>query len=705
LENIPMARTYPLQKTRNIGIIAHIDAGKTTVTERILFYTGKKHKLGEVDEGTADMDWMEQERERGITITSAATTCYWKDHCINIIDTPGHVDFTAEVERSLRVLDGAIGVFCAVGGVEPQSETVWHQADRYKIPRIAFVNKMDRIGANFYRVIEMMEEHLNTKAIPIQLPIGVEDRFNGVVDLIGREALYWYGEDLGQTYYKSEVPDNMLNEVEEYREELLEAIAVEDEVLLEKYLEGEEILQSDIHRALRTATLKGIVTPVLCGAALKNMGVQRLLDAVVEYLPAPIDVPPISGIVLAEIKDIREPKDDGPFSALAFKVASDPNVDKLVFVRIYSGTLQRGEVIYNATRAISERVTRIFQMHANKRRTQNEAYSGDIVALVGLKETTTGDTLTDKDHPIILESMKFPQPVIFVAIEPRAESERDKLEDALRILMNEDPTFTVATDKDSGQRIIYGMGELHLEILTDRMTREFKVNARVSKPHVSYKETIRKSGIASGKYIRKTDEISLYGDVTIKLEPLPKLEHPGEDGSEGFQFVNLAKEENVPAKYVPAVERGIIAAMVNGVLGGYQMQNIKATLIGGSFHETDSSEVAFEAAASIAFENAAKECNPVLLEPIMKAQIIVPREHVGSVIGDLNSRRAQIHQVESRGATEVIDIEVPLAGMFKYATDLRSMTQGRGTYTMEFAHYDEVPDNVRDEVLDRRWMY
>jgi len=701
-----MARTYSLQKTRNIGIMAHIDAGKTTVTERILFYTGKKHKLGEVDEGTAEMDWMDQERERGITITSAATTCYWKDHCINIIDTPGHVDFTAEVERSLRVLDGAIAVFCAVGGVEPQSETVWHQADRYKIPRIAFVNKMDRIGANFYWVIEMMEEHLGTQAIPIQLPIGVEDRFNGVIDLIEQKALYWRGEDLGQTYYEAKIPDDMLDEVEEYRETLLEAIAAEDEALLERYLEGEELSQSEIHKALRTATLNGIVTPVLCGAALKNRGVQRLLDAVVEYLPAPIDVPPISGIIpKTKNSDIREPKDDGPFSALAFKVASDPNVDKLVFVRIYSGTLKRGEVIYNATKSIRERVTRIFQMYANKRRTQNEAYSGDIVALVGLKETTTGDTLTDNDHPIILESMKFPQPVIFVAIEPRSESERDKLEDALRILMNEDPTFTVATDKDSGQRIIYGMGELHLEILTDRMTREFKVNARVSRPYVSYKETIRKSGIASGKYIRKTDEASLYGDVTLKLEPLPGVEHSGEDGDKGFQFVNIAKEEDFLAKYIPAVERGIIGAMANGVLGGYQMQNIKATLIGGSFHETDSSEVAFEAAASIAFENTARECEPVLLEPIMKAQIIVPREHLGNVIGDLNSRRAQIHRVEARGAMEAIDIEVPLAEMFKYATDLRSMTQGRGIYTMEFARYDEVPDKVRDEVLDRRWTY
>jgi len=686
--------------------MAHIDAGKTTVTERILFYTGKKHKLGEVDEGTADMDWMEQERERGITITSAATTCYWNDHCINIIDTPGHVDFTAEVERSLRVLDGVIVVFCAVGGVEPQSETVWHQADRYKIPRIAFVNKMDRIGANFYRVIEMMAEHLGAKAIPIQLPIGLEDTFNGVVDLIEQKALYWEGEDLGQTYYQAEIPDDMLDEVESYREELLEAIAAEDEALLEKYLEGEKIAQLDIYRALRTATLNGIVAPVLCGAALKNMGVQRLLDAIVAYLPAPVDVPPIVGIVpKTEMEETREPKDDAPFAALAFKVASDPNVDKLVFTRIYSGTLKRGEVVYNPTKSIRERVTRIFQMHANKRRTQNEAYSGDIVALVGLKETSTGDTLTDIDHPIILEAMKFPQPVIFVAIEPRSESERDKLEEALRILMNEDPTFTVETDEDSGQQIIYGMGELHLEILIDRMTREFKVNARVSKPHVSYKETIRKSGTAQGKYVRKTDEVSLYGDVILKLEPLSRREHFGADGDEGFQFVNLAKEEDVPAKYVPAVKRGIIGAMANGVLGGYQMQNIKATLIGGSYHETDSSEVAFEAAASIAFEKAAKECEPVLLEPIMKAQVIISREHLGNVIGDLNSRRAQIHRVESRGAMEAIDIEVPLAEMFKYATDLRSMTQGRGMYTMEFARYDEVPDNVRDKVLDKRWMY
>ena len=693
-----MARAYSLQKTRNIGIIAHIDAGKTTTTERILFYTGKKHKIGEVDDGTADMDWMEQERERGITITSAATTCYWRDHRINIIDTPGHVDFTAEVERSLRVLDGAIGLFCAVGGVEPQSETVWHQAERYHIPRIAFVNKMDRVGANFYWAVETMHERLGANATPVQLPIGVENTFRGVVDLITQRVLYWSVEDQGQTYIEGEIPDVMQDKVAEYRERLLEAIAAEDEVLLEKYLEGEDISPAEIRRAMRIATLNGVVVPVFCGAALKNVGIQPLIDAVVEYLPAPTDVPPIEGIVpKTKQMDTRKPIDDGPFAALAFKVASDQNVDKLVFVRIYSGTLNRGAVVYNATKSERERATRILLMHANRRRTQDAAYSGDIVALVGLKQTATGDTLTDSAHPIILESIKFPEPVVSIAIEPRSESEREKLEETLRVLTDEDPTFTVMTDEDTGQRIISGMGELHLEILTDRMVREFNVKARVSRPQVSYKETIQTSSTAQGKYIRKTEDVSLYGDVILKLEPLPR--------GAGFEFVNAASETDIPPGYVPAIERGARGSMFGGVIAGFPIQDIKVTLVGGSYHERDSSEIAFEAAASIAFEKTARECKPTLLEPVMKTQIIAPREHIGSVIGDLNVRRAQIHNVESRGSAEVIDIEVPLAEMFQYATNLRSMTQGRGTYTMEFARYDEMPDSVRDKALERRWAY
>jgi len=679
--------------------MAHIDAGKTTTTERILFYTGKKHKIGEVDEGTADMDWMEQEKERGITITSAATTCFWRDHCINIIDTPGHVDFTAEVERSLRVLDGAIALFCAVGGVEPQSETVWYQAERYKIPRIAFVNKLDRVGANFHRALEMMTERLGANPVAMQLPIGEQSDFKGVIDLISRKALYWHQEDQGQTYDEvDDIPEAMEDDVEYYRELLLETVSAEDDELLEKYLEDEEITEEALQKALRNATLNGALVPVFCGTALKNIGVQPLLEAIVNYLPSPLDVPPIEGVLPETDKtDTRGPDDNGPFSALAFKVASDKNVDKLVFVRIYSGTLKRREMIYNATKSTNERITRILQMHANRSRTHNEAYSGDIVALVGLKQTTTGDTLTDKSHPIILESMKFPEPVISIAIEPRSESEREKLEDTLRILMEEDPTFTANIDKDTGQRIIAGMGELHLEILAERMTREFNVNARVSRPQVLYKETIKTEATAEGKYARETDEIRLRGEVTLKLEPLPR--------DEGFQFVNEASEDEMPAKYVSVIERGAKSSMISGVLAGYPMQDIKVTLLSGAYLEGNTSEIALEAAASIAFENATKRGKPALLEPIMKLQIISPSEHVGIVIADLNSRRAQIHQVTSRGALEVIDAEASLAEMFKYATDIRSMTQGRGSFTMEFARYDEVPDNMLNSVLDRRWLY
>jgi len=677
-----MPRKYTLEKTRNIGIMAHIDAGKTTTTERILFYTGKKHKIGEVDDGTAEMDWMDQERERGITITSAATTCFWRDHCINIIDTPGHIDFTAEVERSLRVLDGAIALFCAVGGVEPQSETVWHQADNYKIPRIAYINKMDRVSADFYRTIDMMEERLTIQPIPIQLPLGMEDSFEGVIDLIKQKAIYWDTEKQGQAFEEREIPDELINKAEEYREKMIEAAVTQEDGLLEKYFEGDVISEEEIHRGIRKATLTREYIPVMCGASLRNIGVQPLLNAIIEYLPSPLDVPPIEGVIPKTEKfEKREPEDDAPLSALAFKIASDKNVDKLVFTRIYSGSIKKGDVIYNATKSKRERVTRILQMHANRRETKDEAYSGDIVALIGLKDTGTGDSLTSIDKPIILESMDFPEPVIYVAIEPRSESEREKLERTLRNMADEDPTFTISTDKDTGQRIISGMGELHLEILIDRMVREYGVNARVSKPQVAYKETIQSEGIGRGKYIKKTDEIGIYGDVELKLEPLPR--------NSGFEFKNEASKEQIPSQYIEAVERGVRNAMITGI-EGYPMQDVRAIVIGGSYHDTDSSDVAFEAAGSIAFENTVRKCEPVLLEPIMDAQMIVPSEFLGKVIGDLNSRRARIHKVTARSQTEVIDAEVPLAEMFKYSTDLRSMTQGRGTYSMEFSHYEEV---------------
>lgn len=664
--------------------MAHIDAGKTTTTERILFYTGKKHKIGEVDDGTAEMDWMDQEREHGITITSAATTCFWQDHCINIIDTPGHIDFTAEVERSLRVLDGVIALFCAVGGVEPQSETVWHQADKYDIPRIAYINKMDRMGADFYQAIEMMEDRLTIQVVPIQLPIGMEDRFEGVIDLIKQKALYWNHDDQGQTWQEKEIPPDLVDEAEEYREEMLEAAATVDDELLMKYLEGEEISEKEIHRGLRKGTLERKIVPVMCGASLRNIGVQPLLDAIVEYLPSPGNVPPIEGIVPeTDSIETRAPNDSGPFSGLAFKVVTDKNVNKLIFTRVYSGTLKKGDVVYNATRSKRERVTRILQMHANRRKIRDEAYSGNIVVLIGLKETATGDSLTDIDKPIILESMEFPEPVIYVAIEPKSESERDKLEETLKKMTDEDPTFTVSTDKDTGQRIISGMGELHLELLVDRMIKEYGVNARVSKPQVAYKETIRSSGVGSGKYVRKTDEVGIYGDVELEMEPLPR--------NSGFEFINEASREQIPAKYTEAVKRGVRNAMTGG-LEGYPMQDIKVTVTGGSYHDTDSSEMAFEAAGSMAFENTARNCDPALLEPVMNAQVIVPSEYLGKVIGDLNSRKARIHKVTSRGQSEVIDAEVPLAEMFKYTTALRSMTQGRGTHTMEFAHYEEASD-------------
>ena len=693
-----MNRGHPIEKIRNIGIMAHIDAGKTTTTERILFYTGKKHKIGAVDDGTAEMDWMIQERERGVTITAAATTCFWQDHAIHLIDTPGHVDFTVEVERSLRVLDGAIALFCAVGGVEPQSETVWHQANRYHIPRIAFVNKMDRVGANFTRTVEMMRERLGANPLAIQLPVGAEHTFAGVIDLVRMKAIRWHDEDFGQTFDLEDIPSDMVAEATEMRETLIDTVAAEDDELLEKYLDGEVISDEELTCGIRVGTLGGAFVPVLCGTSLKNQGVQPLIDAVVTYLPSPLDVLPIEGIVpTSGHGETREPSDDAPFAALAFKVASDANVDRIVYCRIYSGTLGRGSRVYNVVNGKTERITRILQMHANKQQVCDTAYAGDIVALVGLRSTKTGDTLTFPEHPILLNSISFPDPVISVAIEPQSESDKDKLEETLQILMDEDPTFTVAIDSDTGQRVISGMGELHLEILTDRMIREFGVNARVSKLQVAYRETITREAEAQGKYIHKTEEEGIYGDVVLRVEPLPK--------GDGFQFADETDETQIPRDFIPRVERALEGALNIGVLTGFPMQDIKATLIGGSYHEADSSEVAFEAAAVIAFENAVRGAQPVLLEPIMRMRVIVPSEHTGRVIGDLNARRARIQQTGTQGTSEVIDADIPLAETFQYTTKLRSMTQGRGSFTMEFAYHEPVPASLRSVILNQRLTF
>lgn len=693
-----MSRGHPIEKIRNIGIMAHIDAGKTTTTERILFYTGKKHKIGAVDDGTAEMDWMIQEQERGVTITAAATTCFWQDYAIHLIDTPGHVDFTVEVERSLRVLDGAIALFCAVGGVEPQSETVWHQANRYHIPRIAFVNKMDRMGANYTRTVEMIRERLGANPLPIQLPIGAEHTFTGVMDLVRMKAIRWHEEDFGQTFDLEDIPPDFVTEATEMRETLIDTVAAEDDELLEKYLDGDAISEEELTRGIRMGTLNGTFVPVLCGTSLKNQGVQPLIDAVVDYLPSPLDVPPIEGIVpKSGHEETREASDDAPFAALAFKIASDTNVDRIVYCRIYSGTLSRGSRIYNVANGKTERITRILQMHANKRQVCDTAYAGDIVALVGLRNTKTGDSLTFPEHPILLESIRFPDPVISVAIEPKSESDKDKLEETLQILMDEDPTFTVTIDSDTGQRVISGMGELHLDILTDRMIREFGVNARVSKLQVAYRETISGEAEAQGKYIHKTDEEGIYGDVILRVEPLPR--------GEGFQFADETDETQIPRHFVPSIKHASEGALNNGVLTGFPMQDIKATLLGGSYHEADSSEVAFEAAAVIAFENAVRGAEPVLLEPIMRMQVIVPSEHTGRVIGDLNARRARIHQTGTQGMSEVIDANIPLSETFQYTTELRSMTQGRGSFTMEFSYHDLVPASLRSVILSRQLTF
>lgn len=688
-----MPRQIPLNRLRNIGIMAHIDAGKTTTTERILFYTGKVHKLGEVHEGTATMDWMVQEQERGITITSASTTCYWKDHQINIIDTPGHVDFTVEVERSLRVLDGAVAVFCAKGGVEPQSETVWRQADKYHVPRIAYVNKMDIIGADFYNVIKQIKERLGANPVPIQVPIGCENEFRGIVDLVGMKA-YIYTNDLGTDIQVTEIPEDVKEKAEEYREKLLESVSDLDEAIMEKFLEGEEISEEEIKAALRKACIEVRAVPVLCGSSYRNKGVQLLLDAIIDYLPSPLDIPPVKGVDPATGEEIeRIASDDEAFSALAFKIMSDPYVGKLTYFRIYSGTLKAGSYVYNSTKNKKERIGRILRMHANHRQEMEEAMTGEIVATVGLKDTTTGDTLCAEEKPIILESMQFPEPVISVAIEPKTKADQEKMSIALQRLAEEDPTFRTYTDPETGQTIISGMGELHLEIIVDRMFREFKVQANVGKPQVAYKETIRKSVKAEGKYIRQTGGRGQYGHVWLEIEPL----EPGK----GYEFVNKIVGGVIPKEYIPAVDAGVREAMQNGVLAGYPVVDVKVTLFDGSYHEVDSSEMAFKIAGSVAFKEAMKKADPVLLEPIMKVEVVVPEEYMGDVIGDLNSRRGHIEGVEMRGNVQVIRGYVPLAEMFGYATDLRSKTQGRGTYTMQFSHYAEVPKNIAETIINK----
>ncbi|WP_258358912.1 elongation factor G [Moorella sulfitireducens (nom. illeg.)] len=689
-----MAREYPLEKTRNIGIMAHIDAGKTTTTERILFYTGRVHRLGEVHDGNATMDWMVQEQERGITITSAATTCFWREHRINIIDTPGHVDFTVEVERSLRVLDGAIAVFCSVGGVEPQSETVWRQADKYGVPRIAYINKMDRVGADFFRGVRMIAERLGANPVPIQLPIGAEENFRGLVDLIRQKAIY-YIDELGTTIEEGPVPADMADLVQEYREKLLEAVAESDEELMLKYLEGEELTEDEIKAGIRKATIAVKMVPVLCGSSFKNKGVQPLLDAVVDFLPAPTDVPAIQGIdPETGSEDERHSSDNEPFAALAFKIMADPYVGKLTFFRVYSGTLKSGSYVYNSTKGRRERIGRILRMHANHREEVDEAYAGDIAAAVGLKETTTGDTLCDEQHPIVLEAMEFPEPVISVAIEPKTKADQEKMSLALQRLAEEDPTFKMHTDPETGQTIISGMGELHLEIIVDRLLREFKVGAKVGRPQVAYKETLRRAVKAEGKFIRQTGGRGQYGHVVIEVEP----QEPGK----GYEFLNKIVGGVVPKEYVPAVDAGIQEAMSNGVLAGYPVVEVRVSLVDGSYHEVDSSEMAFKIAGSLAFKEAAKKAGPVLLEPVMKVEVVVPEEYMGDVIGDLNARRGRVEGMEPRAGAQVIRALVPLAEMFGYATDLRSRTQGRGTYVMQFSHYEEVPQNIAAEIIAKR---
>jgi elongation factor G len=687
-------RQYSLEKTRNIGIMAHIDAGKTTTTERILYYTGRSYKIGEVHEGTATMDWMVQEQERGITITSAATTCFWRDCRINIIDTPGHVDFTVEVERSLRVLDGAVALLDAVSGVEPQTETVWRQADKYRVPRMVFVNKMDRIGADYYRCIDMLKSRLGAHPVPLHIPIGREDQYRGLVDLIDQTALVWDENDetLGKEFKKVAVPADLADTVKEYREKMIEALAEVDDHLMEKYVGGETITPAELKAAVRKGTIAMKLFPVLCGSAFKNKGVQALLDAVIDYLPSPVDIPPVQGLN----PETREPEerpasDEAPFSALAFKIMNDQHVGQLVFLRVYSGTLKSSSGVYNSTKDKKERVGRLLRMHANKREEVEAIAAGDIAAAIGLKYTTTGDTLCDADKPIVLESMTFPEPVIAVAIEPKTRADEEKLGVSLARLAMEDPTFRVTSEEETSQTLIHGMGELHLEIIVDRLLREFKVEANVGKPQVAYRETIRRKGEAQGKFVRQTGGRGQYGDVYIEVEP--------NEAGKGFEFENKIVGGAVPKEYVPAVEKGIKEAMETGVLAGYPMVDVKVFLTDGSYHDVDSSEMAFKIAGSMGFKEAVRRAKPVLLEPVMDVEVVTPEEHMGAIVGDLNSRRGRILSMEARGSSQVIRANVPLGQMFGYATEMRSMTQGRATYTMQFARYEEVPAAIAEEIM------
>ncbi|MEW6542077.1 MAG: elongation factor G [Nitrospirota bacterium] len=687
-----MARAVPLERTRNIGIMAHIDAGKTTTTERILFYTGVSHRMGEVHDGAATMDWMEQERERGITITAAATTCFWRDCRINIIDTPGHVDFTIEVERSLRVLDGAVAVFDSVQGVEPQSETVWRQADKYRVPRIAFMNKMDRIGADFYTSVQSMVDRLGATPVPIQLPIGREAEYRGAVDLIRMKAYLYDDESLGAKYKVEEVPASMAELVREYREKMIEAAAEHDEQALEKYLNGEALSEEEIVRALRAGTIEMKITPVLCGAAFKNKGVQQLLDGVVDFLPSPLDIPPVVGVDPATSREAkRMASDDEPFAALAFKIMTDPFAGQLTFFRVYSGTLKTGAYVYNITKGTKERIGRLLKMHANKREEIDIVYAGDIAAAVGLRGASTGDTLCDEKRPILLEVMKFPEPVISMAIEPKTKPDQEKLGFSLQKLAQEDPSFRVHTDEETGQTIISGMGELHLEIIVDRLLREFKVEANVGKPEVAYRETIRGAAEAEAKYIKQTGGRGQYGHVILKVEP----SEPGV----GFEFVNEIVGGAIPKEYIPAIEKGVKERMEAGVLAGYPMRDVRVRVVDGSYHEVDSNEMAFKIAGSMGFQDACRKANPILLEPIMKVEVLTPKEFMGDVIGNLNGRRGKVHGIKVRAGSQAIDAAVPLSEMFGYATDLRSRTQGRATYSMEFDRYESVPKQIAEAII------
>lgn len=689
-----MAREYPISKVRNIGIMAHIDAGKTTTTERMLYYTGRVHRPGDVDEGTTTMDWMVEEKERGVTITAAATTCTWREHQINIIDTPGHVDFTAEVERSLRVLDGSVAIFCGVGGVEPQSETVWRQANKYHIPRLAFINKMDRTGANFLGAVKEMEERLGANPSPLQIPLGEENDFRGVIDLVNMKQAIFRERDYGLNYDIEDLEEKLLPEAEDHRDRLLEKVAEYDEGIMEKYVHGEEITSGELRRGIRQATLRGSFIPVLCGTALRNKGIQLLLNAIVDYLPSPLDVPAIRGIdCRSQEEREREASDEAPFASLAFKIVADPYVGRLTYLRVYSGKLSKGSYVHNSRLGKQERVSRILEMHANKREEKNEIYAGDIAAVIGLKETTTGDTLCDKAHPIVLESIHFPEPVVWVAVEPKTKAEEEKLAVSLQKLAEEDPTFKIRTDEETGQTIISGMGEFHLEILISRLLREFKVTAKIGKPQVAYRETIRNPARAEGKFVRQSGGRGQYGHVWLELEPLPS--------GEGFEFVNAIKGGVIPSEFIPAVEKGVNDARDSGALGGFPVVDVKVSLVDGTYHEVDSSEIAFRTAAAMAFREGVMKAGLALLEPVMEVEVVVPEEYMGEVIGDLNSRRGKIEEMSSRAGARVIKGYVPLSGMFGYVTSLRSLTQGRANFVMEFDHYGEVPEEIKNKILEK----